>query len=1487
MSILAQLFQGFSAASTSPAPTTDSLFNYVSLLLNGESVSYPGSFITDVSTNKFIVTPVGAPRHSFFNPFNGDGYYSTYLNGSTDYLSATVTAPTTGDWTFEGWYNFTTVKNSGLFQLSTGVFNGVSGFGVGIGSDLKLMVYYAGTQYGPIGSALTNNRWYHVAACKTAGNIKLYIDGVLFWSVADSYNYNFTTMGIGGIYSTAYTMHGYVSNFRFVGGTAIYTKSFAVPTSPLLATSNTRLLTCQSAMFKDTSANNLTITTAGSPTISSMQPYSYNTNTGIDGNYSIKFNKTNYVSVPSTATGYAGDFTIELWINPTDTTYGAILGDTGNLFVLDREVTTGIVRFWIGGTYITTTAIAPVGTWTHVAVVRQGTTITQYVNGVASGTTSSLGTVGSGNLYFGARGDLSFYYAGYISNLRVVNGSAVYTSNFTPSTTPLAVIANTALLTAQSATIKDNSANTLTLTVTGIPELSGMQPYAGIESKTNSVYFRGTPDYAYASSAVLGLSANFTIEMWINPVGTAYGAIIGDVGNTFLIQRNATTNVVQVYMGGSPVGTGTAAPNVWTHIAYVRSGTTGTVYINGVASGTGTVSGTVGSGNLYFGARADLTFYYNGYISNLRIVKGTAVYTGNFTPSTTPLTAIAGTTLLTCQGNIADMTVAGAPVCQLASPFIQPGFVQPTSNGSTYFPITSSLQVPAAASVTSGDFTVEFWLNPTPFGSSYRMIFANDTAGGFSSCINSTGTITYGRSLILTDGTTTTSVKFNQWNHIAYVRQGTSFAIYINGVAGLSVTNTTTYTSGITRIGTDGGGSAFPYDGYISNFRIVKGTAVYTSNFIPPTSPLTAITNTSVLTLQTPGVTKDTTMTDYGTLSLPITTNAGSPTTGSFSPYGTTWGTYFDGSSVLTAPTSAGFSLGSTYTVEMWMYPTAYPSGAICRVIMIGANGANTAWCVNFDSAGGLNFGIPLTGTTGCTAPAGTVELNKWQHIAFVVNGTSGRIYKNGASIAGPSTVTTQAAAAPGILIGREPTPTVNAYYTGYISNLRIVKGTAVYTSNFTPSTTPLTAIAGTTLLTCNTNRFQDSSANALAVTVSLGTPVTQSNSPFTPQTTYSPSTNSGSILFTSPNDYITAPANPGYIFTGDHTLEAWVYPTAAGADECIYATGGASSSDQFLFTPGNGTGKIAWAYGIVGGYLTTTANIPYSTWTHLAVSRVGTTLKAFVNGIQVYSGTVNGTIGQNVTAYTGMRNDNVCFLSAYISDLRVTNGTGLYTTNFTPPALPLRPVPGTVLLITGKNTCITDYSSKNNLFTVSGATITNSRSKYGTGSLMFNGSTDYALTTTNPTLAFGTGNFTIEAWVYRRSNGGSSGIFTTCNNTATGSAILGTDASGAPKFTILVNTTAVDAIGPSALTLNTWHHIAGVRNGTTITLYVDGVQVATNTNATTSFYADRTVGVIGRYYTNVNNFYWDGYIDDLRVTQGIARYTANFTVPSGAFPTK
>jgi hypothetical protein len=296
---------------------------------------------------------------------------------------------------------------------------------------------------------------------------------------------------------------------RIVKGTAVYTSAFTPPTESLTAISGTILLTCQSNRFVDNSSNAHSITATGTPKVVPFSPFPQTTayTQSVVNQGSVKFDGTgDYLSVASdTSLSLDGDFTIEWWMNRT---YSVV----DSFFTLgDSKLSTGIELYAgnSGNTFIaysgdavkiSSSTVPAVNGWSHVALVRDGTTITMYLDGQSLGTWTSASATFSGNLYIAAE----FYNSvltgstvltGYISNFRVVKGSALYTADFTVPTEPLTNITNTSLLTCQANGFVDNSSNAHTITVNGNPERTTNVPFG-----ERSVEFDGSSDYLTLAS---------------------------------------------------------------------------------------------------------------------------------------------------------------------------------------------------------------------------------------------------------------------------------------------------------------------------------------------------------------------------------------------------------------------------------------------------------------------------------------------------------------------------------------------------------------------------------------------------------------------------------------------------------------------------------------------------------------------------------------------------------------------------------------------------------------------------------------------------------------------------------------------------------------------------------------------------------------------------------------------------------------------------
>ena len=212
------------------------------------------------------------------------------------------------------------------------------------------------------------------------------------------------------------------------------------------------------------------------------------------------------------------------------------------------------------------------------------------------------------------------------------------------------------------------------------------------------------------------------------------------------------------------------------------------------------------------------------------------------------------------------------------------------------------------------------------------------------------------------------------------------------------------------------------------------------------------------------------------------------------------------------------------------------------------------------------------------------------------------------------------------------------------------------------------------------------------------------------------------------------------------------------------------------------------------------------------------------------------------------------------------------------PVSSPTDPYFANVSLLLHFDTGFTDSSSLNASVTPGGdASIATTDSKFGTGSAYFDGSGDGI---SFSDFAIGTGDFTIEMWVKRLGSN-------------TYAQLFGNEGSGV-AFTFVINnndnagqlglystTGGVVDSGSNVCQAGQWVHVALTRSAGTVRVFVDGTQA--NEAADSSSYSGDSA------FVGTNNVYagrdYEGYIDELRVTKGVARYTAAFTPPTASFP--
>ena len=650
--------------------------------------------------------------------------------------------------------------------------------------------------------------------------------------------------------------------------------------------------------------------------------------------------------------------------------------------------------------------------------------------------------------------------------------------------------------------------------------------------------------------------------------------------------------------------------------------------------------------------------------------------------------------------------------------------------------------------------------------------------------------------------------------------------------------------------------------------------------------------NQTVLLLHGDGTNgaQNNTFLDSSTNNFTITRN-GNTTQGTFSPFSVgagEWSNYFDGNGdYLSISSSASPSGTEDFCVEFWYTPGIKPSNYPTIFSTNTTYSFSTAFQIyDRHDAYITKFSVYGCGINGMASTT-TVTPGVTYHIAVTRNLSGGvytlRLFVNGV-LEASQTGASGSLSSNSCFIGRADTASLAlSYLNGYVSNFRIVRGSSVYTSAFTPPTAPLTNITNTSLLTCQSNRFVDNSTNNFTITRNGDVKVTPF-SPFAPSAAYDPAVNGGSGYFDGSGDNLTVADNAAFdLGSGNLSIELFCYFSAYTAGTLVVLLSNYQDvTNGWTIGVASTTSKF---YGSISGnsvVLNDPNNLILNSWNHVALVRTGTTVSLFVNGSRVATNTDSTNVTSTANVHIGSAVGGSFNFNGYISNPRVIKGNHPYDatqTTITVPTAPLTAITNTSLLLNFTNAGIFDQTGKNNLETVGNAQVDTNIKKYGTGSMKFDGSGDYLTILNLDGFQFGTGNFTVEFWLY-------------ANSSSTTHGLIAASLTGSGYWASLIFSGLIYWQSPNGATnllsasysgyYDTWTHVAFVRNSGTTKLYLDGIEKAsasdaTNYNGASGFYD------IGR--DQDNSAFLTGYIDDLRITKGVARYTANFTPPTKEFP--
>jgi hypothetical protein len=639
----------------------------------------------------------------------------------------------------------------------------------------------------------------------------------------------------------------------------------------------------------------------------------------------------------------------------------------------------------------------------------------------------------------------------------------------------------TATDTSDNNNITDASSNNHTITVNGDAYAGTFSPY---RHGGYSTYFPDTAGNAYVSANssdyALGSGA-LTVSAWIyidnntqqqtiidNQTGSGTGWYLKIWPGQLIRVHNQSSYIFNISNSDAPT-----AVNEWIHLCWTRDGSgNNKLFLNGTQVGT-TVTDTTNFtaqgcklGETYQGVND-----YKGYMKDVHIVAG---YANEPTTSSiaTAVTSDTGTVFLGCSGpdflerssSPKTITINGNNIfIRPFSPYDNLEYSATDHGGSVFIEANGGhLSGTLSSGGLGTTFTVEMWIYDDGTG-------GNTTYGGYftTTDIGSQYGIQLRRyGAYIFNSTTGTNLTWNAngnpfttifgigWHHVAAVHNGSTFKVYVDGKEVISTSDSHTYSSVNYKVGqpwlyqSDGSQQA---KAYISDLRINK-SVIYSGEFTPPTAPLSS----TGAELHIKGT--DASIIDKSqAANLKLVGNTTGSTTTKFTGAKSM---YFDGTGDgIVVPHRDDLNLNSCdWTIEYW-FNLPNP-GAIRNWTLIQKGDNSTvrpyALSLRIDNSNGVEpriFPSPNNSSQGQISNNAWQTFNAWHHVAFVRVNSTGVItrYINGTA---NGTVTSNVATnTEDLYIG---TVASAADEEGYIQDLRISKGKAHYTANFTPPTASL-----------------------------------------------------------------------------------------------------------------------------------------------------------------------------------------------------------------------------------------------------------------------------------------------------------------------------------------------------------------------------------------------------------------------------------------------
>jgi len=628
-------------------------------------------------------------------------------------------------------------------------------------------------------------------------------------------------------------------------------------------------------------------------------------------------------------------------------------------------------------------------------------------------------------------------------------------------------------------------------------------------------------------------------------------------------------------------------------------------------------------------------------------------------------------------------------------------------------PVVRSLRFDGSAylhrTVSSSEttWTLAFWMKRawiTPPDTNNRYVFSINDASGlyWGGSFVADGTLGYFRGGSSVTISTAKYTDPSSWYHVCLVCSSSTANLYINGelspnMGGMSLSQNTVTSIRFANYGTS---SSHKAEQYLADIYFIEGEAKSPTDFIesnnyggykPKAYTGSFGTNGFHIDAQpahdadllVTSVSRNDGDTDFVDVAAGHTiTDTGDPehSIAVGNPFtGDDRAIYFDGNNDTVAVTTghSDFAFGTgDFTVEGWYYFKSIPSGTDAMLVDLRpTNSTDTdTFAFSTDTTNGVKVYSGANYTLG-----GSLSTNTWHHIALVRD--SGTLY---AYIDGTATGTTRSfsndlTANSTPRLGATADAGTSAAFTGYIFDVRITKGTARYTSNFTPPTSKLETEDSDTKLLIQPHKddtnFHDETSNSHALSVT--------DSPTrTASTPYEAAAKSTAMYFDGNDNITTSTSTDLAIASGDSfTAECWVYFNSThSTHDGIFSTYGVGDVYGWVIEC---TGGYWGVYDSGGGRQTSSTAATTGEWHHVALVKTDNTsngARLYLNGNKINDVTVSSNItsARSVTLGNYYAANSTYDIDGYIFDARFTKGEEKYTgSTYTVPSAPfeLNPV--------------------------------------------------------------------------------------------------------------------------------------------------------------------------------------------------------------------